>query len=146
MNRHERRRLAALKRRRGRIHQRLQREFQKTQHVLGRFVERADDHDYIEEIEAENAVLRERDAEHLTQLVPLLDVARRLPTIDQLRIERARLVHQVQMFETQRVDLEELPTDLPSVIETIAIFYSVRVPRVRERTNRANVNAESAAK
>lgn len=120
MNRHQRRTLAAQKRSSGTLGHRIKRE-------IDRLVGKIDNVEYVDALEQENAVLRGRVAEFEREMVPLLELAPRIPKIQALEEEVARLRYQVELSKGARVDLAELPDDLVGVIDLVEGLYGDRI-------------------
>ena len=120
MNRHQRRTLAALKRNSGTLGHRIKRE-------VDRLVGKSDNVEYVDALEQENAALRERVAKFEREMVPLLELAPRIPKIRALEEEVAHLRYQVELLQGVRVDLTELPDDLVGVIDLIEGLYGDRI-------------------
>jgi hypothetical protein len=127
MNRQQRRSRAALARRTGSLEGRVQRHYDRARAAYDRLLARADDFDYIEELERENAILREKQARYERDILPLAEFARRTPKIEELQEEVARLRYQVEATARNRIDLRELPSDLVAVLDTIELFYCDRL-------------------
>ncbi len=90
-------------------------------------MEKADDVEYVATLEAENAFLRERVEEYERNIIPLLGITQQLPKIAALQEEVGRLRYDLAAMRPERLDLEELPSDLLGVMKLIASFYGARV-------------------
>jgi hypothetical protein len=85
---------------------------------------RTDDAEYVQQLEAENIRLEKDNAVLKDQITPKL---LELPELHAARLATLDLERKLYAIERVRADFEELPTDLPGVIELIVRFYPDRI-------------------
>ena len=128
MNRQQKRALAALRRgRSGRLLDREQRREQRILALADRWLDKVDDMKYVEALEDENAALQELQAEHVADLNRIVEIVHQPLELDSRAREVIRLEQKVSGLESQRLDLRELPSDLPTTISLVEELYRDRI-------------------